>query len=99
MLSVKKGSIKYHFWVFGMTWPGMEPRVSWAIGEHSNHYANVWYPDKLTVILTFLTRKDFVTSIFLQIFHAIFKKWNLMIFKYMFYQIIYTFVLPSRLGL
>ena len=27
LLSVKQGSIKYHFfWVFGMTWPGIEPR-------------------------------------------------------------------------
>ena len=26
MLSIKQGSIKYHFWVFGMTQPGMEPR-------------------------------------------------------------------------
>ena len=26
MLSVKQGGIKYHFWVFGMTRPGIEPR-------------------------------------------------------------------------
>ena len=26
MLSVKLGGIKYHFWVFGMTRPGIEPR-------------------------------------------------------------------------
>ena len=26
MLSVKQGGIKYHFWVFGMTWPGIERR-------------------------------------------------------------------------
>ena len=26
MLSVKQGDIKYHFWVFGMTRPGIEPR-------------------------------------------------------------------------
>ena len=25
MLSIKQGSIKYHFWVFGITWPGIEP--------------------------------------------------------------------------
>ena len=25
MLSVKQGGIKYHFWVFGMTRPGIEP--------------------------------------------------------------------------
>ena len=25
MLSVKQGSMKYHFWVFGMTRPGIEP--------------------------------------------------------------------------
>ena len=26
MLSVKQGGIKYRFWVFGMTQPGIEPR-------------------------------------------------------------------------
>ena len=26
VLTVKQGSIKYHFWVFGMTQPGIEPR-------------------------------------------------------------------------
>ena len=26
MLSVKQGGIKYHFWAFGMTRPGIEPR-------------------------------------------------------------------------
>ena len=26
MLSIKQCNIKYHFWVFGMTWPGIEPR-------------------------------------------------------------------------
>ena len=26
MLSVKQGGIKYHFWVFGMTQHGIEPR-------------------------------------------------------------------------
>ena len=42
MLSVKQGDIKYHFFkFFGMTWPGDWTQVSWAIGEHSNHYANV----------------------------------------------------------
>ena len=37
MLSFKQGGIKYHFWVFGMSQPGIEPPVSWAIGEHSTH--------------------------------------------------------------
>ena len=27
MLSVKQGRIYYHFWVFGMTRPGIEPRL------------------------------------------------------------------------
>ena len=41
MLSVKQGSIKYHFlslW-YDSTWD--RTQVSWAIGEYSNHYANV----------------------------------------------------------
>ena len=28
LLIVKQGGIKYHFYVFGMTWPGIEPRSS-----------------------------------------------------------------------
>ena len=35
MLSVKQEGIKYHFWVFGMTRPGIEPGLR-AIGKHSN---------------------------------------------------------------
>ena len=30
------------FWVLGMTRPGIWTLVSWAISEHSNHYASVW---------------------------------------------------------
>ena len=37
MLSVNQGGIKYHFWVFGMTRPGIEPGLP---GEHSDPYAN-----------------------------------------------------------
>ena len=41
MLSVKQGSIKYHFlclW-YDSTWDWTQ--VSQAIGEHSNDYANI----------------------------------------------------------
>ena len=41
MQSVKQRDIKYHFlslW-YDTTWDWTQ--VSWAIGEHSNHYANV----------------------------------------------------------
>ena len=38
MLSAKQGGIKYHFWVFGMTRPGIEP----------------WYPRPLAKTLMFL---------------------------------------------
>ena len=41
MLSVKQGGIKYHFWVFIMTQPWDWTQISKAIGEHSNHYANI----------------------------------------------------------
>ena len=37
MLSVKQGGNNHYFWVFGMTWPGIEP---WVSGVHSNHYAD-----------------------------------------------------------
>ena len=41
MLSVKQGSIKYHFlslW-YDLTWDWTQ--ASWAIGEYSNHYTKV----------------------------------------------------------
>ena len=43
MLSVKQGSIKYHFLSFwyDSTWDWTQ--VSWVIGEFSNHYSNVRY--------------------------------------------------------
>ena len=34
MLSIKEGGIKYHFWVFGMIRPEIEPQT---IGEQSTH--------------------------------------------------------------
>ena len=33
MLSVKQSSIKYHFWVFGMTRPGIEPSSPGALAK------------------------------------------------------------------
>ena len=33
MLSVKQGSIKYYFWVLGMTQPGIEPRSSGPLAK------------------------------------------------------------------
>ena len=45
MLSAKQDSIKYHFlslW-YDSTWDWTQ--ISRAIGEHSNHYANVRYVD------------------------------------------------------
>ena len=32
MLCVKQGRIKYHFWIFGMTRPGIEPQSSGPLG-------------------------------------------------------------------
>ena len=28
MMTIKQGGVKYHFWVFGMTWLGIEPQSS-----------------------------------------------------------------------
>ena len=42
MLSVKQAGIKYHFWVFGMTRPGIEPKSLGPLAN-TNHYANVAY--------------------------------------------------------
>ena len=33
MLSVKQGGIKYHFWVFGMTRAGIEPRSTGPLSQ------------------------------------------------------------------
>ena len=44
MLSVKQDSTKYHFFLslwYDLTWDWTP--ISWAIGEHFNHYANVRY--------------------------------------------------------
>ena len=35
MLSVKQGGIKYHFWVFGMIRPVIEPRSPGPLAKHS----------------------------------------------------------------
>ena len=35
MLTVKQRGIKYNFYVFGMSQPGIEPRSSGPVGEHS----------------------------------------------------------------
>ena len=43
MLSVKQGSIKYHFLSLWYDLTLDSTQVSRAIGEHSNHYANVRY--------------------------------------------------------
>ena len=54
MLSVKQGGIKYHFWVFGITRPGIEPR---SPGPLAN---------TLTIMpmsgITLLKKSSFVTS-------------------------------------
>ena len=41
MLSVKQGGIKYHFLSLSYDLTGNWALVSRAIGEHSNHHANV----------------------------------------------------------
>ena len=33
MLSVKQRGIKYHFWVFGITRTGIEPRSPWPLAS------------------------------------------------------------------
>ena len=39
MVRDKKGGFKYHFWVFGMSWPGIEPWSPWPL-VNTNHYTN-----------------------------------------------------------
>ena len=40
MMCVKQGTIKYHFWVFGMTRPGIEPR---SPGPLCKYYISVFF--------------------------------------------------------
>ena len=56
MLSVKQGSIKYHFLslLYDSTWDLTQ--VSRAIGEHSNHYTNVLLHSNTWNHLTLLTK-------------------------------------------
>ena len=42
MLSVKQGGIKYHFLSLSYDSPWDWTQASQAIGEHSNHHANVY---------------------------------------------------------
>ena len=41
MMSVKQGSIKFHFLSLWYDLICDWTQISWAIGKHSNHYANV----------------------------------------------------------
>ena len=50
MLSVKQGGIKYHFWVVGMTRPGLETR---SPGEH-DHASMQSYHIQYTIFIAFL---------------------------------------------
>ena len=59
MLSVKQGGIKYHFlslW-YDLTWD--RTQVSRAIGEHSNHQANVGFPIGISPNVNVMARLNF----------------------------------------
>ena len=43
LLSVKQGGIKYHFWVFGMTLPGIEPVSPGSLANTLLIKKNTWY--------------------------------------------------------
>ena len=96
MLIVKQGSIKYHFlclW-YDSTWDGIQ--VSPAIGEHSNHYANVRY----NILIEFLERKwirDFFKIIFFN--NGINSKKVLELFKYRVFFLSDWLPNESRFGL
>ena len=56
ILNVKQGGIKYHFWVFGMTRPGIEP---WSLGRMANTLlirAVTQFMDKYTSLLLLVIR-------------------------------------------
>ena len=50
MPSVNQGDIKYYFCVFGMTRPGIEPRSTEPLGEHSTHIPKVALQTKRYII-------------------------------------------------
>ena len=43
ILSVKQGHIKYHFWVFGMTWSGIEPQSPGPLANTLPRRPMGWY--------------------------------------------------------
>ena len=55
MLSVKKGDIKYHFLSLLYDSTGDRTQLSRAMGEHPNHYANVWLRYELYPLLNSIT--------------------------------------------
>ena len=62
MLSVKQEGIKYHFlslW-YDLTWEWTQ--VSWAFGEHSNHYANVLFILNTSHLHYYVTFLSFLVS-------------------------------------
>ena len=53
MQSFKQGSIKYHFLSLWYDSTQDWTQVSRAIGEHPNHYANVWYVIIIIIIIIY----------------------------------------------
>ena len=54
MLCVKQGSMKYHFWLFGMTWNGIEPPFAAPEANTLNQFSRYdAQPQKTKIFLYF----------------------------------------------
>ena len=75
MLSVKQGAIKYHFWVFGMTQPGIEPQSPGPIYEQIIDKLNYLLHRNNRSNLTLQTHDLYKTELFVGI-HEPFTVWK-----------------------
>ena len=74
MLSLKQVGIKYHFWVFGMTQPGIEPP---SLRPLSNTLKSTAYKiDKYKISDTVETEYQVMLNVNNQQFRIVYKKVN-----------------------
>ena len=55
MLNAKQGGIKYYFWVFGITWPGIEPQFLASTLTIMQITDIIWVPNSSVNIVNYWT--------------------------------------------
>ena len=74
LLSVKQGNIKYHFKVFGMTWPGIEQKITKSISPKCSE-SRIFASRSTRWPLYYFYLDLFVNSFSLDFWESI-KKWG-----------------------